>query len=104
MKLPLQAPWARRLSSPWLRGAILVVLVAVVYLPALGGGFIWDDDAYVEKNDTLRSAAGLRDIWFKLGAIPQYYPLVHTTYWVEYHLWGLDPRGYHVVNVLLHAL
>jgi tetratricopeptide (TPR) repeat protein len=86
---------------PW--GAALVLLVAIVYWPTLGNGFIWDDDWYVENNGTLRTWQGLADIWFKLGAVPQYYPLVHSTFWVEYHLWGLDPRGYHVVNMLLHA-
>ena len=33
---------------------------------------------------------------------PQWYPLVLTTFWVEYHLWGLAPFGYHLINVLLH--
>jgi Tfp pilus assembly protein PilF len=67
------------------------------------GGFIWDDDAYVTENRTLDSLDGLRQIWFEPRATPQYYPLVHTTFWLEHRLWGLDPTGYHAVNVGLHA-
>jgi tetratricopeptide (TPR) repeat protein len=86
-------------------GAALIILLTVLaYLPALRGGFIWDDDSYVTQNQTLRDLNGLRQIWFEVGATAQYYPLVHTTFWLEYHLWKLDPRGYHAVNVLLHAL
>ena len=59
---------------------------------------------YVTQNDTLHDVAGLSRIWLDPGATPQYYPLVHTSYWIENHLWGLHPLGYHVVNVLLHAL
>ena len=88
----------------WLQGATLFVLSCAVYWPTLGNGFIWDDDDYVQNNMTLASPAGLRNIWFKLGAVPQYYPLVHSTFWIEYRLWGLNPRGYHLVNLLLHAL
>jgi len=87
-----------------LLGALFVALVLVVYSPALGGGFSWDDDAYVTNNHTLRSVFGLSQIWGRLTATPQYYPLVYTSFWVEYHLWGLNPLGYHVVNVLLHTL
>ncbi len=86
-------------------GAVgLVLLTLVAYLPALHGGFVWDDDDYVTENDTLRSLDGLRRIWFEPRSIPQYYPLVHTSFWIEYQLWQLDPLGYHLVNVLLHAL
>ena len=83
---------------------LLVGLTAGAYIPAMNGGFVWDDNDYVQDNLTLRSLAGLGQIWFQPGATRQYYPLVHTTYWLEYHLWGLDPTGYHVVNVILHAL
>ena len=89
----------------WLVSALLLVGLTVgAYIPALNGGFIWDDDDYVQDNLTLRSLAGLGQIWFQPGATRQYYPLVHTTYWLEYRLWGLNPTGYHVVNVILHAL
>jgi tetratricopeptide (TPR) repeat protein len=82
----------------------LVLLTVVAYQPAVQGGFIWDDDDYVRDNHNLRSLEGLGRIWFELGATRQYYPAVHTTFWLEYHLWELDTRGYHLVNILLHGL
>ena len=99
------AEWLR---AAWARGRlpVVVLLAATVlaYLPVWRAGFIWDDDAYVTKNLTLRSLEGFRRIWLEVGATPQYYPLVHTSFWLEYHLWGLNPLGYHLVNVFLHAL
>ncbi|MGD1277034.1 MAG: tetratricopeptide repeat protein [Tepidisphaeraceae bacterium] len=84
--------------------AALLVIVLAVYLPVMrSGGFIWDDPQYVTANPTLRDLGGLAAIWIHPTSIPQYYPLVHTTFWIEYHLWGLRPRGYHIDNVLLHA-
>ena len=83
--------------------ALIVVMTFVAYVPALQGGFVWDDDAYVTRNATLRDLEGLRRIWLEPTSFPQYYPLVFTTFWLEYHLWGLDPFGFHVTNVLLHA-
>ena len=93
----------RRMLPVW-QGGLIVFLVFLAYLPALRGGFIWDDDAYVTQNPTLHDLGGLRRIWFEVGAVPQYYPMVHTTFWLEYHLWGLNPVGYHLINVLLHAI
>ena len=84
--------------------AAIIALVFVAYLPALGAGYIWDDDDYVTENQCLRSVDGLRRIWVEPGATHQYYPLVHSSFWLEYHLWGLRPFGYHFDNVLLHAV
>jgi tetratricopeptide (TPR) repeat protein len=83
---------------------LLVATLILIYLPAIRGGFIWDDDDFVIKNTTLRDLHGLYRIWFEVGATLQYYPLVYSTFWIEYHLWGLNPTYYHVANVLLHAL
>lgn len=76
----------------------------VAYLPALNGEFLWDDDEYVSENPTLHDGTGLLRIWTEPGATPQYYPLVFTTFWLERRAWDLSTTGFHVVNVLLHAL
>jgi len=84
-----------------------VLLVVLAHLPAARAGYVWDDDAYVTENVSLRSAEGLRRIWFAPMSpvvVQQYYPLTLSALWLEYHAWGTDPRGYHLVNVLLHAL
>jgi protein O-mannosyl-transferase len=95
-------------AHPWLTGAlILLAITFLAYIPAILGGFIWDDDAYVQHNAALRSLIGLWNIWAHTSTTPQYYPLVHTTFWIEYHLWGADGGaavGYKIVNVLLHAI
>lgn len=88
----------------WLAGLALLLIVAVTYLPVLSAGFIWDDDDYITENEQLTTLEGLGNIWFEIGATPQYYPLVHSTFWLEYQLWELDPAGFHFDNVLLHAL
>jgi tetratricopeptide (TPR) repeat protein len=83
---------------------LLLLLLGLAYSPVYYAGFIWDDPDYVTENPTLRSLGGLYDIWFTPKAIPQYYPLVHTSFWIEYQLWGLNPLGYHITNILLHFL
>ena len=88
----------------WLRGALIAALTVAAYVPALRGGFIWDDDDHVTQNATLEDLSGLRQIWLERGAVPQYYPLVHTSFWIERQIWGLNPAGYHAVNIVLHAM
>ena len=74
-----------------------------VYAPTLANGYISDDLVYIEGIQRLASLAGLRDIWLHIGAIPQYYPLLHTAFWLEYRVWGLAPAGFHAMNLATHA-
>ncbi len=99
----LDAPSSSLLSQPWVPPVALLLLTILAYAACYGNGFVWDDDNYVTNNVALRSVGGLADIWLKPTATPQYYPLVHTMYWLEYQLWGTQAFGYHLVNVLLHA-
>ncbi len=87
----------------WLFLAALVVAVFLVYQPAWQGEFIWDDAAHLPY-PSLRSWHGLYRIWFELGAIPAYYPLLWNALWVEHKIWGDATLGYHLVNILLHAI
>jgi len=88
----------------WLLAVLLVGLVVAAYVPALQGGFIWDDDKYVTANPLLTDTNGLHEIWFTAHTQSQYFPLVFTTLRLEHGLWGLNPLGYHLVNVLLHGV
>jgi Flp pilus assembly protein TadD len=80
-----------------------VVGVILAYQPVWHAGFIWDDDAYVTQNKLLTVPDGLHRIWFSKDSPSQYFPLVYTTFRFERSLWGLNPAGYHWVNLLLHA-
>jgi tetratricopeptide (TPR) repeat protein len=90
-----------RLSAFW-AATLLFVVTLLAYLPAMRGGLVWDDDAHVTRPD-LRSVHGLERIWFEVGATQQYYPVLHSAFWVEHRLWGDTTLGYHLLNVLLHA-
>src|SRR5205823_675985 len=62
-------------------------------------------DHYVTENGNVQGGlGGLANIWFAPTTSPQYYPLVFTSFWIEHKLWGLHAAGYHVDNILLHAL
>ena len=83
--------------------AALVVAVLLAYQPAWHGGELWDDDGHITKPELI-SGDGLHRIWFEIGATQQYYPVVHSAFWLFHQLWGRDTLGYHLVNIGLHAL
>jgi Tfp pilus assembly protein PilF len=97
---PAPAP-PRSRQNVWLAVAVFAATI-VAYLPALNSGFIWNDADYVTAPE-LRSVLGFWRIWFELGATEQYYPLLHSAFWLEHKLWGDAAMGYHLVNVLFHA-
>jgi len=85
-------------------GALLAGLAAfLVYLPALGNGFVnWDDHAYVYANEHIRSF----DAWWlaTAGVAGNWHPLTMLSFTADYAFWGDEPFGYHLVNNLLHAV
>src|SRR6266576_851009 len=84
-------------------GLLLAALTIFVYRPSWNGGFLWDDDDYITHNELLTAPDGLRRIWFSLDSPSQYFPLVYTTFRIEHALWGMNPTGYHWINLILHV-
>lgn len=99
----MQPSPANSSTHRFLWALLLLVATAIAYFPTTQCSFIWDDDDYVTNNPTLRDANGLKRIWLDPAATPQYYPLVHTTFWLEYQSWGLNATGYHITNFVIHA-
>ena len=83
-------------------GLAIFAVTFLAYFPAWYGGQLWDDPAHLTA-PALQSWHGLWQIWFQLGATQQYYPVLHSAFWLEHRGWGDAVLGYHLVNVGLHA-
>src|ERR1017187_4158122 len=92
-----------QLQAPVLWGGLIVLIMLAAYLPALRGGFVWDDYVLITENRMVTASDGLQRLWFTTEA-PDYYPLTSSLWWLEWRWWGNRAAGYHVVNVLLHAV
>jgi len=89
------------LSGYWPVAFIFAATLAA-YGPALHGLFIWNDSDYITASG-LRSLQGLWRIWFQVGATQQYYPVLHSLFWLEHRLWAESVVPYHLANLFLHA-
>src|ERR1700678_2429086 len=101
-KGPDPGPGLSSIVGDALTALLLLGSVLAAYLPVWRAGFVWDDDGHVTRAD-LRPLHGLWRIWFEPGATQQYYPLLHSAFWVEHRLWGDSVLAYHLLNVALHA-
>jgi protein O-mannosyl-transferase len=103
-----------RVAGPrWLRFGprLLLLLTVLVYVPALGGGFLnWDDPWLLESNSALRhpSLAVLWAIWTDLSLSTryvfgaEYLPLRDCSHLFEAWVTGIAPLPLRVVNLLLY--
>lgn len=87
----------------WLVFCVALAAVLVAYFPSLGGELLWDDAGHLTSPE-LQSFSGLLRIWFEPGVTQQYYPLLHSAFWLEHQIWGDVSLGYRLVNVLWHSI
>ena len=98
-----------RPAMAWLKLLPLAIaaITMVTFLPALYNEFVnWDDDKVLLDNYGWRGLAGPQLRWmFTSGMQGHYHPLTWVSFAIDYLLWGgLDPGGFHLTNVLWHAL
>src|SRR5262245_12593975 len=80
----------------------VAVLAVAAYLPVLGTGFTSDDFFILSR---VRALNGLEHphAYFQLGFFDYYRPLVFLSHAMDWEVWGLDPVGYHLRSLMLHA-
>jgi tetratricopeptide (TPR) repeat protein len=76
-----------------------------VFSPALSNGFVeWDDYANLFENPGFRGLGWAQLRWmFTSTLMGHYIPVTWLTFGLDYTIWGMNPLGYHLTNVLLHA-
>lgn len=98
---------AHRTRWPWPAAPLTVALVTLAcFLPAVRNDFVdWDDTANLLRNQAYRGF-GLENLRWMLTATlgGHWHPLTWLSFAVDHALWGMNPAGYHLTNVLLHAL
>ncbi len=85
---------------------VLLLLVAVVFLPVVRYGFLGiDDDVYVAQNPHVRQGLTPATVGWALTSFDDiiWMPVTRISYLVDASVWGLDPRDFHLTNLLLHA-
>ena len=85
--------------------ALVLVAAVAVYYNSLGGGFVFDDHRAILTNDDLDAGkTSLLDL-FSNESHKSYRPLTVLSYrYFNHYFVGLAPYGYHLVNVVLHAV
>lgn len=103
------------MASLWLTGYLPIVLITcLVFSNSLGGHFTFDDNSAILSN---RNVHTNETDWWSLFLVDywgtpirsehshkSYRPFTSLTFRLNYLLSGLNPFGYHLTNVLLHAL
>jgi len=101
---------AKSLTSPGkLKTRLLLILIASVvvacYLPILNSGYVWDDNVIIVENSNYRGLSFSYLSWmFTTYHDSHYHPLAWLTLGIDFVLWGMNPAGYHLTNIVVHVV
>lgn len=101
---------SRDISSLQFPPVLVIVLFSlVIYANTLKNGFVYDDATTIIGNSFIKHLSNLpgllnKEIYFSQSGEMTYRPVVTFTYFLDYALYGLNPWGFHLTNILLHAI
>lgn len=109
--LPESLLWGCDVTTRFMNKSVYVIaftaslICFLVYLQSLSCGFInWDDQDYVLNNTAIRSLDSIVSWAFTTNYLGWWMPLTWISFAIDYHFWGLNPQGYHLTNIVLHAV
>src|SRR5579863_7080858 len=92
----------------------ILAITSILYLRGLGNAFVLDDESMIVDNPDLRSWSFLwkaftrEEFWYSyvffLPHYRNYRPLLLVWYWIDYHLFGLNPAPWHASILAVHLL
>ena len=100
-------PKSSKLHHPGLICLVLIIVTLAVYLPAGNLQFLdYDDNIYVTNNPHVASGlSGANVVWaFTSVEAANWHPVTWLSHMTDAQLYGLNPRGHHYTNVIIHAI
>jgi protein O-mannosyl-transferase len=90
---------------PWVVPCVVVLVTASAFYPVLHNQFVnWDDYKNIVENPFYRGLSWTNIRWmFTVFYMGHYHPLTWFTLAVDYLIWGLNPFGYHLTNLVFHC-
>jgi tetratricopeptide (TPR) repeat protein len=87
---------------------IILIVSFAAYLNTLHNGFVYDDLSYILRNPWIKDVNYVPEIfsssaWAFTEVANYYRPLVNIVYMLDYHIFGMNPWGFHLTNILFHA-
>ena len=91
-----------------LRLVFLTLLILVAFGNTLNHGFVWDDHSIIESNPVLQSLGNIPKFFMMEdiadGSTGYYRPMTYISFTLDRAIWGANPVGYNITNLLLHIL
>lgn len=99
-------------SGVWIHLFVILAVIAAIYYNSVNNGFVADDISFVKDNISIRSLKNIPEFFLSPKSLAAndsewgtiiYRPLRTASYAFDYALFGLNPAGYHAVNLILHT-